>query len=192
MVRGVQGAVAHMVEVMRGAFASPALQRLQLGLAGSALWQWSSLVVLSVYAYDQGGAAAVGIVGLAKMLPAALLTPLTGMLADRFARRDVLLGSALTRTLLAAAIAVAVAAGLPLWAITVIAVAQTIAGNPYRPAQAALLPQLAKTPQQMAAANAVWNGIENAAFIVGAVVGGWALATFAPEIAFAVIAIIGI
>jgi MFS family permease len=100
-----------MLEVVRGAFATPALRRLQFGFAGAALGQWSSLIVLSVYAYDSGGAAAVGIVGLAKMLPAALLTPLTGMLADRFARRDVLLVSALLRTTLAFAIAAAVAAG---------------------------------------------------------------------------------
>ena len=189
MIRGVHGAVAHMLEVGRGAFATPALRRLQFGFAGAALGQWSSLIVLSVYAYDSGGAAAVGIVGLAKMLPAALLTPLTGMLADRFARRDVLLASALLRTTLALAIAAAVAAGLPLWAVVALAVAKTIAGTPYRPAQAAFLPQLAATPQQMAAANAIWNGIESAAFVVGALVGGWAVATFAPEAAFAVIAL---
>lgn len=189
MVRGVQGAVAHISEVVRGAFATPALQRLQFGFAGNALGQWSSLVVLSVYAYNSGGAAAVGIVGLAKLLPAALLTPLTGMLADRYPRRDVLLGSSAVRTLLALGIAGAVAAGWPLWAIVLFAVAQTIAGNPYRPAQAALLPQLAGTPQQMAAANAIWNGLENAAFVVGALVGGWAVGQFAPEIAFAVIAL---
>ena len=189
MFRGVQEAVAHMLEVVRGAFATPALRRLQFGFAGNALGQWSSLVVLSVYAYAEGGAAAVGIVGVAKMLPAALLTPLTGTLADRFPRRDVLLGSAAARTILALAIAGAVYAGLPLWAIVLFAVAKTIASTPYRPAQAALLPQLAGTPQQMAAANAIWNGLENAAFVVGALIGGWAVAAFAPEIAFAVIAL---
>ena len=42
---------------------SPALRRLQLAWAGSILGGWAYLVALGVYAYDEGGAAAVGIVG---------------------------------------------------------------------------------------------------------------------------------
>lgn len=186
---GVREATASIAQVLRGALATPALRRLQFAFAGVSLGQWSGLVVLSVYAFNEAGAAAVGLVALAKMLPAAILTPITGLAADRFSRRDVLLASATLRTLLGLAIAAAVLAGLPLWAVVALAVAKTIAGTPYRPAQAALLPQLARTPQQMAAANAVWNGLESVGFVVGALIGGWALGTLAPEAAFAVIAL---
>lgn len=189
MSGGFRGSLSAITRVLRGAFGTPALRRLQLGFAGVALGQWSGLIVLSVYAYNQGGATAVGLVALAKMLPAALLTPATSLLADRLARRDVLLGSATLRALLGLAIAGAVLAGLPLWAVVAFAVAQTIVGTPYRPAQAALLPQLAGSPQQMAAANAVWNGLESAAFVAGALVGGWAIGALEPAVAFAAIAL---
>lgn len=186
---GISGSLQAIAQVVRGAFATPPLRRLQFAYSGVALGQWAGLIALSVYAYNEGGATAVGLVALAKMLPAALLTPVTSLMADRLARRDVLLGSATLRAALGFAIAGAILAGLPLWAVVAFAVAKTIVGTPYRPAQAALLPQLASTPQQMAAANAVWNGLESGAFVVGALVGGLAIGALDPAAAFAIIAL---
>ena len=65
---------------------SPALRRLQLAWVGSILGGWAYLVALGVYAYDQGGAAAVGIVGLVRLIPAAIAAPFTSSLVDRFPR----------------------------------------------------------------------------------------------------------
>lgn len=178
-----------IAEVMRGAFSTAALRRLQLAFAAVSLGRWSGMVAVSVYAFQEGGAAAVGLVTLAKMLPAALLTPISGLLADRFPRRDVLLASSLLRLLCGALVAAAVLAGLPLWAVAALVVAKTVVATPYRPAQAALLPQLASTPRQMAAANAVWNGLESWAFIVGALAGGWAIGALDPGVAFAILAL---
>ncbi len=189
MSGGVSGSLNAIAQVMRGAFGTPDLRRLNLGFAGVALGQWAGLVALSVYAYNEGGVTAVGLVALAKMLPAALLSPVTSMLGDRYPRRNVLLGSATLRALCGIGLAGAVLAGMPLWAVAAFAIVQTVAGTPYRPAQAALLPQLASTPQQMAAANAVWNGIESAAFVIGALVGGWVIGGLDPGVAFAVIAL---
>ena len=53
-------------------FANPSLRRLQLAWLGSVLGNWSYIVALSVYAYDQGGAGAVGFVWLVRLVPAAL------------------------------------------------------------------------------------------------------------------------
>ena len=64
----------------------------------------------------------------------------------------------------------------------------TIASTAIKPAQAALLPTLARTPEQLAAANAVLTGIDNAGFLVGAVVGGSLIAHTSAELAFAVTA----
>ncbi len=189
MPGGIGGAVTAIAQVVRGAFGTPDLRRLQFAFAGVALGQWAGLIALSVYAYNEGGIGAVGLVALAKMLPAALLTPLTSMLADRYARRDVLLASAALRAVCGLGIAAAALAGLPLWVVVAFAVAKTTAGTMYRPAQAALLPQLARSPHQMAAANAVWNGIESGAFVVGALVGGWVIGALDPGLAFAVIAL---
>ncbi len=182
-------ALRSIAQVMQGAFGTPALRRLQFAFAGASLARWAGIVVLSVYAYNVSGPSAVGLVALAWMLPAALLAPFTTMLADRFPRRDVLVTSAVLRAASGFAIAAAVLGGLPLAAVVAFAVVQGVATTPYRPAQAALLPQLASTPQQMAAANAVWHGIESVGFVVGALVGGWAIAALAPALAFALIAL---
>ena len=66
---------------LRDVFASAPLRRLQLAWAGSVLGGWAYLVALGVYAYDEGGAAAVGLVGLIRMIPAALAAPFTASLA---------------------------------------------------------------------------------------------------------------
>ena len=47
----------------------------QLAWAGSLIGNWSYFVALAVYAYDQGGAAAVGVVSVIRMLPAAIASP---------------------------------------------------------------------------------------------------------------------
>jgi hypothetical protein len=60
---------------------NPGLRRLQLAWAGSNLGTWGFGVALSVYAYEQGGAAAVGIVALLRLVPAAIADLDTTLLA---------------------------------------------------------------------------------------------------------------
>ena len=77
--------------------ASPPLRQLQLAWVGSILGGWAYLVALGVYAYDQGGAAAVGLVGLIRLIPAAVAAPFTSALVDRFQRVGVMVASDLVR-----------------------------------------------------------------------------------------------
>ena len=48
----------------------------------------------------------------------------------------------------------------------------TVAGTAYKPAQAALLPQLARTPAEIAAANVAWGAVDYAGFLVGSLLAG--------------------
>jgi predicted MFS family arabinose efflux permease len=64
-----------------------------------------------------------------------------------------------------------------------------MAGTAYKPAQAALLPSLARSPAQMGAANAVWSAVDSTGFVVGALAGGWAIAALSPQAAFAATAV---
>ena len=52
----VRDSLRTLVDVFR----NPDLRRLELASAGSIIGTWGYLVALYVYAYDQGGAAAVG------------------------------------------------------------------------------------------------------------------------------------
>ena len=53
---------------------------------GSVMGLWAYSVALAVYAYDVGGAKAVGIVTLVRAIPAAISAPFTSTLADRLPR----------------------------------------------------------------------------------------------------------
>ena len=87
-----------------------------------------------------------------------LAAPLTGLAADRFPRRDVLLAATLARALLLAAAALAVALDAPFALLLVLATLFTVAATAHKPAQAALLPHLAPDRRRQAAANALWTG----------------------------------
>ena len=145
---------------------------MQAAWTAGATGNWAFFVVLAIYAFDEGGATAVGLAALARMLPAGLTAPFTSLLADRRSRRDLLLEATLVRALSLGAIVAAVALDAPLALVLVLAAVQTIACTAAKPAQAALLPLLARSPEQLAAANAAWSGIDSAGFVAGALLGG--------------------
>jgi predicted MFS family arabinose efflux permease len=169
------------------ALATAELRRLQAGWAVSAVGGWIFFVVLAVYAYSVGGATAVGAAALIRMVPAGLAAPLAGVLADRHPRRDVLLGTLVARAVLLTAIAGAVALTAPIAAVLALAALFTIAQSAHKPAQAALLTALARTPAQLAASNALWNASDNVAFLLGALLAGTLIASAGVSTAFIVI-----
>src|SRR3954447_2378706 len=166
------------------------LRRLQAAWAASALGSWVFFVALAVYAYGVGGATAVGAAALARMIPAGLAAPATGLLADRHPRRDVLLAALMLRALIVAAVAVAVMASAPFAVVLVLAAAFTVVMTAHRPAQAALLTGLAETPRELGAANALWTSVDNAAFLCGSLLGGALIAVASLETAFAATAMV--
>src|SRR5829696_6147833 len=82
------------------ALATADLRRLQLNWTGASVGSWTFFIVLAVYAYNQGGATAVGVAALARMVPAGLAAPLAGVVVDRRSRREVLLASTIGRAAL--------------------------------------------------------------------------------------------
>jgi hypothetical protein len=54
---------------LRQVFGNPDLRRIQLAGAGSIIGSWSYTVALAVYAFESGGAAAVGLVALMRSSP---------------------------------------------------------------------------------------------------------------------------
>jgi len=75
------------------AFRNPAIRRLELAWAGANLGTWAYSVGVAVFAYEQGGAKAVGIVGFGRWGAAALLSPWLALVADRYPRRRVMVGA---------------------------------------------------------------------------------------------------
>jgi MFS family permease len=157
--------------------ATPDLRRLQLGWVVSAVGGWVVFVALAVYAYEVGGAIGVGAAALVRMVPAGLAAPFAGVLVDRHSRRDVLLGACIGRAVILAGVGAAVLLSAPFALVLALAALFTIVATAHKPAQAALLPSLAITPRQLAASNAVWSGLDNGAFLLGALLSGALIAT---------------
>jgi hypothetical protein len=66
------------------------LRRAQLSFLGAWTAEWAFTVALGIVAYRDGGATAVGLVGLLRMVPSAVLAPLAAPLADRVRRERIL------------------------------------------------------------------------------------------------------
>jgi MFS family permease len=173
---------------LAAAFGTADLRRIQAGWALSSIGNWGFMVALSIYAFDQGGAPAVGLAAALRLLPAAVMAPVAASLADRHPRRDVLVRCSVARAACLAGTALVVAAEGPFALALVLAAGFSVAATAHRPAQASLLATLARTPQQLAAANAVLSAIDNAGFLLGALVGATLAAAWGADVAFAVMA----
>ena len=92
-VSGLRGRLGESLQAFRAVFQNPNLRRLQLAWAGSIIGHWAYGIALAVYAYDEGGVTAVGVVGLVRMLPAAIAAPFMSALADRYPRERIMLVS---------------------------------------------------------------------------------------------------
>ena len=165
----------------RGAFAttfrSRDLRRAQLAFFGAWAAEWAFTVALGVYAFRHGGAAAVGLVSVLRMLPSALLAPVLTPYADRWRRERVLVVVSAVRAGATAGTAVLVAADGSVAAVYALAALSTVAATLYRPAHSALLPSLCRTPYELAGANVVRGMLDSLATLVGPLVAAVLLST---------------
>jgi MFS family permease len=157
-------------------FANRDLRRIELAWSGSIIGQWGYEVALAVFAYRAGGATAVGLVALIRLLPAAAVAPLAALLGDRFRRRRIMVGADLARAAALGGAAAAVFAGAPAAVVYGLAVVAALTGTAFAPAQSALLPSLARTPDELTAANAASTTLESVGFFAGPALGGILLA----------------
>jgi MFS family permease len=173
---------------MREVYRNPALRRLQLAWAGSIIGSWAYAIALVVYAYRHGGASAVGLVGLIRWLPAAVASPFSAILGDRYPRVPVMLASDVLRAAGLAGMAVCVFTHAPIEAVYALAAAVAVTTTAFQPAQAAILPSLARTPEELTAANVSSSTIESLGFCVGPALGGLLLAVSTVWVVFVVTA----
>ena len=173
---GLREKLAESAAAFRRNFANPQLRRLQLAGIGSVVGQWAYSIAISVYAYEAGGAKAVGIVTLIRTIPAAIAAPFLATLADRLPRVPFMAATNLGRaSAIGAAGAVALAGG-PSWAVYTLAGVSAIVGTAFLPAESALLPELARDPEELTAANVTRSTIDSIGSFAGPAIGGGLLA----------------
>jgi MFS family permease len=147
------------------------VRRVELAWGAAIAAEWGHFVALGVFAYQQGGTAAVGVAGLVRLLPAALVAPFAASLGDRFRRERFLLGLTVVG---AAALAASAAAAFADNRVLVFAFAAVVGltSTLIRPALQALLPSLARTPEELIASNGATSTVESVGTIVGPAVAG--------------------
>ncbi len=188
-VRGLGSRLGSSATAVAAVFRNPSLRWLELSWSVWILGHWAYLIAVSVYAYNEGGEKAVGIVFLLRLVPAAIVSPFAGMLADRLRREQVLIFANLGRISLIGAAATGVILGAPPYLVYALAIVDAIVATPVRSAQAALMPALARDPAELTAANAVARGVESFAVFGGPALAGLLLAVTSTGAVFVVTAL---
>lgn len=178
-------AVRESLGALGEVFANPSLRRIQLANASSIVGGWAYVVALAVFAYRADGAYAVGLLATVRWLCGGVAAPLAGIVGDRYPRVRVMIASDLVRAGMLGSMALAVLADAPALLVYALAVAATLAATPFGPAQAALLPQLARSPAELTAANGSAGAVDNVGSFAGPALGGLLVAAAGVETVFA-------
>ena len=168
----------------RTALRNRPIRSVVLGFAAVTMGEWVLGTTVAIHAYASGGALAVGFVGF-RFAPAALAGLFTTQLAEHPRRQRVLALTAATRAVATGGAATALALGLPLALVVGLVWLDAAAGSAYRPAQAALLPSLARTPSELTAAAALTSNVKSSGQIIGALLGSLFVSTLPIALAVA-------
>jgi predicted MFS family arabinose efflux permease len=153
--------------------------------AAMSLTLWAFTVALAIAAYKAGGEGAVTLAVVARVVPGALAGPFTAPLVERHSPRTVLVSLTGAATAALAALTLLAALHGPFALVLLLAAAFSAPASGQEPAQAALLPGLARSPRQLAVADGLRQGCGNAASCVGALAAGAAAASLSVSAAFA-------
>jgi len=180
--------LSRLAGVVRTVSGNPGLLRVELAFVGFNVAEWATWVSILAFAYEVGGAAATGLVALVQLVPAALVAPLAAIAGDRFRRERVLLAGYLAQSLAMAATAAALLAEAPVPLVYGLAALSATSITITRPAQNALLPSLARTTDELTAANVASSWTESVSVLGGPALAALLLGVSGPGAVFAVMA----
>lgn len=172
-------------KAMADVFTNRALRKVFSAFGGSLIGDGVFALSAIVFAYRHGGATAVGALAVVRYVAIASTAPFTSTLADRYDRRFVMVTSDIVRLVLVSAAAVLAGLHASKWYIFLLVVLVGIAGTAFRPAQASIIPLLARRHDEIAGANVVSSTIESVGFFAGPALAGFLLAFANVPLAFA-------
>ncbi len=172
----------------REALADPNLAKVLVTWVAWVVTDWAFLITVSVMALEIGGAAAVGLVGAVRVLPAAVLSGLVAVISDRLPRPLLLAVVNAAWCLVALTMAWFAIEEVPLLALLVVIGLGSAVSAVLKPCLQALVPQLVQSPSQLIVANSAYATLEGAGTIVGPVLCGLLLVAGGPPVVFVVLA----
>ena len=180
--------LSRLVGVVRTVSGNPGLLRLEVAFVGFNVAEWATWVSILAFAYGVGGVAATGLVALVQLVPAALVAPLAAIAGDRYRRERVLFAGYVAQALSMAATAAALLAEAPVPLVYGLAALAATSITITRPAQNALLPSLARTTDELTAANVASSWTESVSVLGGPALAAVLLGVSGPGAVYAVMA----
>jgi predicted MFS family arabinose efflux permease len=158
-------------------------RHLWLGQVVSQLGDWFDTIALYTLVLTlTGSGRAIGLVLVARFLPSFIVGPLSGVVADRFNRRTVMIASDLLRAVVVLGFLL-VRRPDQMWLVYVLTVLQLVFSTFFEPAKTAAIPSIV-APRELVAANAVSSVTWSAMLTLGAAIGGVVAGRFGTDAAF--------
>ena len=179
------GRSAQKRAVISRAFRNRSLRRVELAYGLFVGAEWAVWIAFLVYGYIHGGASGATTIALLQVVPTALLAPVLGMLSNRHGPKQVLLASYLGEAASMASACALIAVNAPRWTIFALSVLVSVTITLGRPTQAALMPAIVRTPDELTASNVLAGWSESAWKLIAPALVGILLAWHGPAPAVA-------
>lgn len=155
----------------RSALKQRELRLLLGGLLVSATGSWAYNVALLAFVFDRTRSLAwVGAAGLVRFVPALVLSPYAGVIAERTERIRLMVGADMLCLVWQAALAVVAFSGAPVLLALALAALTAASNVVYEPAVAATIPSVV-AEDDLVAANALNGTIDNVVVVAGPAIG---------------------
>ncbi|CAN5842528.1 MFS transporter [soil metagenome] len=168
------------IELLRN---NHAFRQLWLGQVVSQMGDWfNTIAIYTIILNLTGSGRDVGLLLVARFLPSFVFGPLSGVLADRFSRRSIMIVSDLLRAVVVLGFLLVRRAD-QLWIIYVLTVLQLAFSTFFEPAKTAAIPSIV-SDRELVAANAISSVTWSAMLTLGAAIGGLITGWLGTDVAF--------
>lgn len=162
---------------------NPHLRNLWLGQVVSQLGDWFNAIALYSLLYElTGSATSIALVLVLQMLPAMVVSPVAGVVIDRFDRRTIMITADLVRGVVVLGLLFVRTPGTVWIAYAVLAIAVSATGF-FEPSKSATIPSVVAR-EDLITANALSTGTWSVMLAAGASIGGLVSAAFGRDTTF--------
>ena len=179
---------SHLTERFRAVttvFSNRNLRHLEISWAAFNIAEYAFVIALGVLAFERGGAVAVGLMALIRTLPAIAAGPLLAVLTDRLPRQRMVTVSLIGRAVASAGLFFLVGGDSSIGLVYLLAAVDAAIATSFWPAHTALLPELSRSREELAASNAVASVVENSGLMLGPLAAGLIFVAFDTAAVFA-------
>jgi MFS family permease len=168
------------MELLRG---NRSFRFLWLGQVVSQMGDWfDTIAVYTIALRLTGSGRSVALIMVARFLPSVIMGPLSGVVADRFSRRSIMITADILRAIVVLGFLL-VRRPDQMWLVYVLTVLQLAFSAFFEPAKTAAVPSIV-SDRELLPANAIASVTWSAMLTLGAAIGGFVAGWFGTDVAF--------